>query len=346
MRGKLRKWMLHVRGTVLTASGISHPSMERRTSIRLGVGILPILCTFGFMAFTASISGAVEQPVLPYLSKEYRYTIVTFDDLPGFEQPSFDDSGFSIGDAAFGIGGIGECPLLPTVKTTWPLSTDLLLRKTFTLPPGASSVKVAVAIDNDVQVFVNGVDISGGLQMHEFCAERDSFIFPVPDAILNVGTSNVLAVRARDRGPCCDYVDVEVRAELPPNRLPTCTAAQAFPAALWSPKHQLVPIVVMGVTDPDGDGVKITVTGVTQDEPVNANGDGNTSPDAVIEAGAALVRAERSGKGNGRIYEVSFKAEDGKGGFCNGTVTVGVPHSLNKGVLALDDGQLYDSTVP
>ena len=130
-----------------------------------------------------------------------------------------------------------------------------------------------------------------------------------------------------------------------PNIPPVCTAAQAFPTVLGKPNHQFEPIVVMGVTDPDGDAVTITVTGVTQDEPVSAKGDGNTSPDAVIEAGAASVRAERSGNRNGRVYEISFKAEDGSGGVCTGAVTVGVPHSLKKGLTAIDDGQVYDSTV-
>jgi hypothetical protein len=130
------------------------------------------------------------------------------------------------------------------------------------------------------------------------------------------------------------------------NVSPVCSAAQPFPAVLGSPNHQFVPVVVMGVTDPDGDAVTITVTGVTQDEPVNAKGDVNTSPDAVIEAGAALVRAERSGKGNGRVYQISFRAEDGKGGVCTGAVTVGVPHSMQVGLTAIDDGQVYDSTVP
>jgi hypothetical protein len=127
---------------------------------------------------------------------------------------------------------------------------------------------------------------------------------------------------------------------------PTCTAAKAVPAILWSPNHQFVPIAIMGVTDPNGGAVPITVTGVTQDEPVNAKGDGNTSPDAVIQAGAASVRAERSGKGNGRVYELSFKADDGQGGVCTGTVKVSVPHSLHKGATAINDGQIYDSTVP
>jgi hypothetical protein len=126
---------------------------------------------------------------------------------------------------------------------------------------------------------------------------------------------------------------------------PTCSAAKAMPATLWSPNHQFVPIAITGVTDPDGDAVPITTTGVTQDEPVNGKGDGNTSPDAIIKAGAASVRAERSGKGNGRVYELSFTADDGQGGVCTGAVKVSVPHSLQKGATAIDDGQIYDSTI-
>jgi len=128
------------------------------------------------------------------------------------------------------------------------------------------------------------------------------------------------------------------------NQPPVCSGALANPASLWTPDQQFVPIVVMGVTDPESDAMTITVTGVTQDELVNAKGDGNTSPDAVIQGGAASVRAERSGKGNGRVYQLSFKAEDGKGGFCTGAVTVSVPHSMGKGLTAIDDGQAYDST--
>ena len=135
-------------------------------------------------------------------------------------------------------------------------------------------------------------------------------------------------------------------AKITTNTSPVCSAAQANPASLWSPNHQFVPVVVMGVTDPESDSVTITATGVTQDEPVDGNGDGNTSPDAVIQAGSASVRAERSGNGNGRVYQISFTADDGKGGSCTGAVKVGVPHSQKKGVTAIDDGQIYDSIIP
>jgi len=130
------------------------------------------------------------------------------------------------------------------------------------------------------------------------------------------------------------------------NRPPVCRAAQASPAVLWAPNHQFVPIAILGVTDPDGDALTITATGVTQDEPVIGTGDGHTSPDAVIQARAASVRAERAGNGNGRVYHIAFTADDGHGNSCSGAVTVGVPHSQKKGLTAIDDGQRYTSTSP
>jgi hypothetical protein len=107
----------------------------------------------------------------------------------------------------------------------------------------------------------------------------------------------------------------------------------------------LVQVAIAGVTDPDNDAVQIVVTGVTQDEPVNGLGDGDTSPDAVLMGSNALLRAERTGGGNGRIYVVSFTADDGEGGTCAGSVHVTVPHSRKTGV-AIDDGQIYASTEP
>jgi hypothetical protein len=169
--------------------------------------------------FFVDVLGVISTPaiqtqvLLSYLSPGYRFLVVPFGEGVGFEQPDFDDAHFEVGDAAFGTGG--SCPLDSTVQTPWPLETDLLLRKTFLVPAHASTVQVAVAIDNDVQVFMNGQDISGGLQVHEECAERESFVFSVPESLLVFGGENLLAVRARDRG-IISYVDVEIRADIPP----------------------------------------------------------------------------------------------------------------------------------
>lgn len=128
---------------------------------------------------------------------------------------------------------------------------------------------------------------------------------------------------------------------------PACELGTANPASLWPPNHQFVSVAIVGVTDPDNDHVTLTVTGITQDEPVNGLGDGDTSPDARIQPqGTVLLRAERSGQGNGRVYQVHFTADDGVGGHCEGSVKVCVPRDQGRNNTCIDDGQLFDATKP
>lgn len=129
------------------------------------------------------------------------------------------------------------------------------------------------------------------------------------------------------------------------NAAPECDPAAASVASLWPPNHDFAPIGIVGVNDPDGDEVSIAVTGISQDEAVDAPGSGNTAPDGRGVGGAtAEVRAERAGGGDGRVYAISFTAEDGNGGSCSGAVRVGVPKSQGSGA-AVDSGQSFDSTV-
>jgi hypothetical protein len=102
---------------------------------------------------------------------------------------------------------------------------------------------------------------------------------------------------------------------------------------------------VVGVADPEDRDVTITITAVTQDEPVNGHGDGDTSPDAVLQGASVLLRAERSGCGTGRVYAVAFEAEDANGAVCTGRAVVCVPHDRRGGV-CVDEGQRYDSLLP
>src|SRR5262249_31219138 len=51
------------------------------------------------------------------------------------------------------------------------------------------------------------------------------------------------------------------------NQAPVCAAAQPSVSVLWPPNHQLVPITIVGVTDPDGGQPAITITRILQDEP-------------------------------------------------------------------------------
>lgn len=113
-----------------------------------------------------------------------------------------------------------------------------------------------------------------------------------------------------------------------------------------APSHKWVDIYILGVTDPDGDPVTIIITGITQDEPTIGPGSGSTCPDGMgVGSSFASVRAERKGGGDGRIYEISFDADDGYGGVASGDVTVCVPHSKGNLNSCVDSGQIYDSTV-
>lgn len=128
------------------------------------------------------------------------------------------------------------------------------------------------------------------------------------------------------------------------NRPPDCTQAGAEPGTLWPPNHTLRDVTIVGVTDPDGDAVSLQVLGVKADEPVDVQGggDGNTCPDA--EVSPLRVRAERQGAGNGRVYHIEFRATDGRGGECTGTVQVCVPHDQGQGSQCGDGGPQYDMT--
>ncbi len=124
---------------------------------------------------------------------------------------------------------------------------------------------------------------------------------------------------------------------------PDCSQAIPSISKLWPPNHKMVSIDVLGVTNAQGEPAEITIIGITQDEPVNGLGDGDTSPDGMgVGTSTAQVRAERSGTGNGRVYEISFVAVDNSSAECVGSVNVSVPHDKKKE--AIDDGQIYDST--
>lgn len=134
-----------------------------------------------------------------------------------------------------------------------------------------------------------------------------------------------------------DSVRVTVR-----NHAPDCSAAAASPAVLWPADNKFVRVNIGGVSDADGDPLTLTVTGIRQDEPV---GTGNSAPDGRrVGAAFARLRAERLGRGDGRVYHVYFTASDGHGGTCTGEVRASVPHDQARP--AVDGGPLYDSTVP
>ena len=66
-----------------------------------------------------------------------------------------------------------------------------------------------------------------------------------------------------------------------------------------------------------------------------------------IGTDTARLRALRDGRGTGRVYEITFVANDQRGGLSTGVVRVYVPHdfrSIIRDELPSDDGQIYSAT--
>jgi hypothetical protein len=184
--------------------------------------------------------------------------------------------------------------------------------------------------------------LSGGPAHGALTLNTDGSFTYTPDAGFDGADGFAYTVSDGNGGTSSASVAIAVQNV---NGPPVCSTAAASPVTLWPPDKTFYPVSVIGVTDPDGDMVTITITGIRQDEPV---GTGGNSPDGVI-AGVNLaeIRSERDGSGDGRVYHIFFTASDGRGGSCSGKVRVGiVPHDQSGAIDAIDGGPLYDSTVP
>ena len=98
-------------------------------------------------------------------------------------------------------------------------------------------------------------------------------------------------------------------------------------STLWPPNHKLVPITVNYTLQNLCTTLRTVTTtlSVTSNEAINGTGDGNTDPDwVVVDPHHVLLRSERAGTGNGRVYTITIKATDSKGNVATQAVTVTV----------------------
>ncbi len=105
------------------------------------------------------------------------------------------------------------------------------------------------------------------------------------------------------------------------------------PSSLWPPNHKLATInASISVSDNCDPNARVRLLAITSNEADNGLGDGDTTNDirsAVLgtDDRTFQLRAERSGKGAGRVYTVTYEAADASGNTTTKQATVSVPHN-------------------
>ena len=148
--------------------------------------------------------------------------------------------------------------------------------------------------------------------------------FPVGATTVNVSTTT---------GQKCSFT---VRVN--DNERPVIESVTATPNVLWSPNHKMVPVAIKIVSRDNCGIAECKIIGVTSNEPVNGLGDGDTEPDwQIVDNTHVNLRAERSGRGNGRIYTVTVQCTDIHQSISTSTVQVTVPHDQSTKTLEKTD---------
>lgn len=112
---------------------------------------------------------------------------------------------------------------------------------------------------------------------------------------------------------------------------PVLRSISPSPSELWPPNHKMVRVNVQARVEDPCRPLDIRIVSVRSNQPVDGRGDGNTAPDwDIIGPLAVMLRAERAGPREERIYTIRVRFADAVGneGFEN--VRVWVPHDRGR----------------
>jgi uncharacterized repeat protein (TIGR03803 family) len=157
-------------------------------------------------------------------------------------------------------------------------------------------------------------------------------LFPV-----GITTNTFVATSSSGQKDTCSFTVTVLDKEAP-----VITQVSASPSSLSPPNHQMTDVTI-NYTALDNCGSVTSSLAVSSNEPMNGTGDGDTSPDWIILNNHQVqLRAERSGRGNGRVYTITITSTDASGNRSTQTTQVNVPHNPNP---KIDWNQLFECTV-
>jgi hypothetical protein len=178
-------------------------------------------------------------------------------------------------------------------------------------PAPGSNIPAGMAT-NQAGTFLYTADLNN--QINGFSIAPSGALTSVPGSPFSdgPGTFGLLSLAVFPPKSCCPTAVI--------------TGASAAPNVLWPPNHQLVEVTVgYTATDPCPHTCVLTVS--SNEPPVDYK-----EPEwIVLDANRVVLRAERLGNGDGRIYTITITCtNDTNKKFSSQTLTVVVPHDHGK----------------
>jgi hypothetical protein len=131
---------------------------------------------------------------------------------------------------------------------------------------------------------------------------------------------HTIILEAIDKAGAFDSNEVTIIVE---DTTPPEFSLTVSPGVLWPPNHKMVLITPSWeVSDNCDELPEVTLVSITSNE-----GDGHTTDDIRVNDKGIWLRAERSGKGTGRIYTITYQAVDDSGNVAVQNAAVTVPHN-------------------
>lgn len=183
---------------------------------------------------------------------------------PDWYLPSFDDSGWFVGQGAFGSGFGGDManafgPDTPNApqypgSTAWSVQADPFLRTTFSVP-SSRPLTIWIAVDNGIQqLYLNGMKTTISFNA-EGDARRWEHVFDIPASLVNPG-ANHLAFQLEDHGFATGFAMVITDDDVavhPPFTTETCGTladtseyGSGTPGTLGVPRVRLLDAPILG----------------------------------------------------------------------------------------------------
>jgi Necrosis inducing protein (NPP1)/PKD domain len=169
----------------------------------------------------------------------------------------------------------------------------------------------------DVELDGSGsFDPDGDLVAYEWLVGGQTVWDMTPTVLVPLGEYNVNLTVEDDDG----YTDSDqATISVVDTQAPEIAGVTAEPDELWPPNHKMRDVVLY-----------VDVEDICDSEPqceIAEGGVFSNEPDWIITGDLTLrLRAERAGRGDGRVYTVDVICVDGSGNSTTGTTTISVPH--------------------